>query len=222
MPSKKISELTNVTSLNSTDEIAVVQSGETKAATIQDLISALASIGISANSDGILQLLIDNDSTGSSALARVAINSGDSSIAIFAAGSAYSGTVVTGGPTGAQGVIRTLAGQPFLVATDNEARFRISQEISLADDATGTFEVGEYGLVIVTSSFGVDCRTMVFQETTSLATVSSGGATEVGAAGSNPDVDDKINVWKSSSTVLSIKNRIGSPRGFIVTVLGNL
>ena len=97
----------------------------------------------------------------------------------------------------------------------NTATFRVDQE-TLADDATGTFTVGNYALVVVTSSFNSTAMSVAFFTTTqSPVDIGSGSAVSLGT-GSNPDVDGNVNIWKSGTGELSIKNRLGSSRTFAV------
>lgn len=164
-------------------------------------------------------MIIDNDSNGTANAARLVVASGDANVALFMCGSGRTSPLVTNGPVGAQFAMRTLGAQPFIFATDNTSRARISYQIALADDATGTFDTGQFGLVVISSTFGVGMTAIVWQDGTTLRSVDAGASTSVGTAGSNPDVDGNMNIWKSAAGTLSIKNRIGSTRGFIVTVL---
>jgi len=82
-------------------------------------------IKATGNTDAVLTGLIDNESTGTAALARYAITADTVSVALYSAGTGFTGTVVTGGPTGAQGVLRVLSDAPLILAQNNTERIRI-------------------------------------------------------------------------------------------------
>lgn len=164
-------------------------------------------------------LAVSDTNSGSSTYVRLALSGGDSSASLFSAGSNYGSALVTGGPTGAQTVLRNLGAYPIIFGTDNTARSRISQEISIADDATATFPVNS-GVILITSSYGAVSTGMfyVFQNSEQ-ANIYAAANVSVGN-GSNPDVDGNANYWKSAAGTLSIKNRLGSTRSFYVTTFG--
>ena len=91
--------------------------------------------------------------------------------------------------------------------------------LDLADEATGTVTVGFRSLVFVSSTFNADANLAAFmagqQSPNFLNTL---GVFASHGDSVNPDVDGDANYWKSSDTVLSIKNRLGSTRQFFVVV----
>ena len=97
------------------------------------------------------------------------------------------------------------------------SRFSLTR-ITLADDATGTVELGtNQAFIVIVTSFNRGAAFAAF--TTSQQAwdniAAQGSTVELGTS-TNPDVDAKVNYWKSSSSVLSIKNRLGSTRNFLV------
>ncbi len=60
-----------------------------------------------------------NASNGTSNAARISFSSGDANAAFFAAGSGRTSAIVTGGPTGAQAVMRTLGAYPLIFGVSN-------------------------------------------------------------------------------------------------------
>jgi hypothetical protein len=90
---------------------------------------------------------------------------------------------------------------------------------SIADDATSTFTSPgstTFALWIVQSQYDDALSGMMFSNVQSISTVFSGGSNSQGDSGTNPDVDGNLNMWMSSSGVLSVKNRIGSTRNHTV------
>ena len=94
--------------------------------------------------------------------------------------------------------------------------------ISIADDATATFTVGVHAVVMVLTNFTetANVASMIVAQNTPLHFITLGAAASYGNS-TNPDVDGDANYWKSSSTVLSIKNRLGSTRTFTVITFIN-
>lgn len=78
------------------------------------------------NVDGAMTHTIDNDSNGIANQARVVTNSGDASAALMTGGSGRTTALVTNGPTGGQGVVRTFTAHPLLFATSNTLAMTIS------------------------------------------------------------------------------------------------
>lgn len=74
---------------------------------------------VNTTTNATLTLAVDNDSNGTANAARVSIASGDASFALFAAGSGRTSVVITNGPTGAQGVLRTLGSYPMVFGINN-------------------------------------------------------------------------------------------------------
>lgn len=79
----------------------------------------------SRNENAVSTLLLDNDSNGTGNAARWSITSGDANVALYAAGSGLTSAIVTSGPTGAQGVLRTVGNYPLVFATNNTYRWSI-------------------------------------------------------------------------------------------------
>ena len=75
----------------------------------------------SANYD----LAFINTQNGPTNSARMYISSGDAQVAYFTAGSGRTTPIVTNGPIGAQGCIRTLGQHPLVLGTSNTERVRI-------------------------------------------------------------------------------------------------
>ena len=78
-----------------------------------EFVTALGTFGMwlfTASIDGTYGVTIDNDSNAASNAARVQVISGDAAVALFAAGSGRTSPLITGGPAGAQAVLRTLGG----------------------------------------------------------------------------------------------------------------
>ena len=92
-------------------------------------------LSILGDTNGSYTALIDNDSNGTANSSRWAASSGDSNVALFVAGSGRTSTVLTGGPTGAQAVLRTLGSYPLILGTNNNAR------VTIASDGVATFAV---------------------------------------------------------------------------------
>jgi len=84
------------------------------------------SIATNATVNGSLDINLDNDSNGTGNAGRVTISSGDGNAALFVSGSGRTSTIVTGGPTGAQAVLRTLGAYPLILGTNNTARATLS------------------------------------------------------------------------------------------------
>ena len=113
--------------------------------------STTATVGtplrIEAGTNASLTLLVDNDNNGTTNSARTSWSSGDSNVALFIAGSGRTGTLVTGGVTGAHAVLRTLGNYPLLLASSNTQRMKI--------DGDGTIYHGpESALVDATHESG--------------------------------------------------------------------
>ncbi len=89
--------------------------------------------------------------------------------------------------------------------------------LSLTDDATGTVTVGNKAIVMVSSGFNENAGLAAFItfQQTPVFMHTLGTATSYGDS-ANPDVDGDANYWKSSSAVLSVKNRLGSTRTFTI------
>lgn len=115
---------------------------------------------IKATFDGAYTAVIDNDSNGTANAARWAANSGDASLSMFVAGSGRTSTIVTDGPTGAQGVIRMLGAHPLIFGTSNTARLTID------GDGVATFAVAgaTFKTSVVISGDSIAGLTMVDED----------------------------------------------------------
>ena len=84
------------------------------------------------------------------------------------------------------------------------------------DDATITFTLPRAtGMIFITANFSAYTAMILGCSGTTLNQISpDNGHVDVGLTGTNPDTDGDMNVWLSSSGVLSIKNRLGSARSF--------
>jgi hypothetical protein len=89
------------------------------------------------------------------------------------------------------------------------------QAVSIADDATATFEIKSYAMCFIISTYNRQAFAQIaFTTTQAPEDLGSGPLVSVGA--SNPDVDGNVNIWPSASGEFSIKNRLGSTRSFYV------
>lgn len=121
------------------------------------------------------------------------------------------------------------AGIPIQFGPTNTAGLRfgtsnlfVRQEVALADDATATFDVGNYTYIVVVSTFNSTANSCAFWTTTQAPLdIGSGSAVSLGT-GSNPDVDGNVNLWKSDSNTFNIRNRLGSTRNFAVLIFSAL
>lgn len=111
----------------STDEWTLANDGS-----IAHLTSATTPHSITGTNNGAYTFLLDNDSNGTGNAARVSVSSGDSNAAFFVAGSGRTSAVLTGGPTGAQSVIRNLGAYPLILGTNNTAYFQIPSDGGMA------------------------------------------------------------------------------------------
>ncbi len=92
----------------------------TTAPTIVGEISALGNVNTA------LSIVLDNDSNGTTNSARFCGSSGDAGACFFVAGSGRTSAIITGGPTGAQAVLRTLGNHPLVFGTSNTLAVTIS------------------------------------------------------------------------------------------------
>jgi hypothetical protein len=74
---------------------------------------------------GVESVNLSNTSTVSGDRMRLTISSGATSLQLYATNINEAGTVVTGGPTGAQGAILTIGAQPIVFGTNNTFRGEI-------------------------------------------------------------------------------------------------
>jgi hypothetical protein len=94
------------------------------------------------------------------------------------------------------------------------------QSVSLADDASYTFapmENGLYPVYMITSSYARTANGVFTHDTYTNAILDLTGSTSTNIAygsGSNPDTDNKLNVWVDANYCINIKNRLGSTRSF--------
>ena len=101
--------------------------------------------------------------------------------------------------------------------------FKMSR-ISLADDAIGTIAVPSLAIIFVVTSLNQTANIAFMQaaqEAPILLTAALGALADQ-LPSTNPDTDTKANYWKSTTTELSIKNRLGSTRAFNVFVFGGI
>lgn len=96
----------------------------TGAHTFRAAASPIAIGGISYT--GALTLPITNTSTVDGDTCRIVIGAGATSFAAYATNVNQSTAIVTGGPTGAQAVMRTLGAQPIVFGTNNTYRGQFS------------------------------------------------------------------------------------------------
>lgn len=120
--------------------------------------------------------------------------------------------------TGHSGTIRVPAGSGIGSSAVTASGFSI-HNLSLADDATGTVSVGTHALVMVVSNYNrtAQIASFITAQQTPVHLAALGVAASYGNS-TNPDVDGDANYWKSSTGVLSIKNRLGSSRNFMIYV----
>ena len=98
-------------------------------------------VSIVSTDTGVKTVLIDNESTGASATARLAITGDDAGVALYAAGTNKSAAIITGGPTGQQSVLRNLGSYPMSFGTANKERMRLlgTGELRLYDNGNTDF-----------------------------------------------------------------------------------
>ena len=90
--------------------------------------------------------------------------------------------------------------------------------LTLADDATGTFDIQHYATVNVVTSFSYTSDIHFKHAGQAAVSLYTGTLASLGTAGVNPDTDTHANYWMSATTTLSIKNRLGSTRTFSIFV----
>lgn len=105
----------------------------------------------------------------------------------------------------------------------NPGIFYMFEDITIGDDATATFNSPTstaHGIWIVKNSWD-DSGDGMFAQTAQSVTKWGGGANfQLGDAGTNPNVDGDVNCYMSGNYTLSIKNRTGGTRRFIVYYFG--
>lgn len=92
------------------------------------------------------------------------------------------------------------------------------QAVSLADDATATFNHGGYAICFLLDNYNGTAYAH-FGIAGANAPVDYGSGSLLSFGASNPNVDGRVNVYTSPSGTLSIKNRLGSTRSFYVFLL---
>jgi hypothetical protein len=97
---------------------------------IPDSVANTLTIGGSVA--GQITTSINNTSTANGTTARLAVSSGATSVALFAANAANTSQIVAGGPTGAQGVLRTLGAAPLVFGVNNQIIFELSGSLATA------------------------------------------------------------------------------------------
>jgi hypothetical protein len=110
-----------------------------------------------------------------------------------------------------------------LVAGADISVFQIFPYQTLADDATGTWTAPNsrgHGMWLVKQTWDDSGDGIFFYTGQNITTVHAGANCQINAS-SNPDVDGDVNIWMSSSTVMSIKNRTGVSAAFTVVNIGS-
>ena len=169
------------------------------------------------NTDAAITLTLDNDSNGASNAARWAVNSGDASAAWFVTGSGRTSVVITGGPVGAQSVLRTLGSYPLIFGTNNTYRGEISSagqwlavplasaatpDFSFTTDAnTGMYNVGADSLGLTT---GGTVRVTVVSTGVTFAPVLLGPAGAVGAPSYSFSADPNTGLYNNGADALLV------------------
>ena len=109
----------------------------------------------------------------------------------------------------------------FYLAGNTHARVK-AQKLQISDDATGVFmeaNNSSYRLHILVSTYNSTTFGIWFQTSSQAPQLISGGS-NFNLAATNPDVDTDVNVWPSSATGISVKNRMGSARWFTLYSIG--
>ncbi len=149
------------------------------------------------NVNGGLTFQIDNDSTGVSAFARTSISSGDGNVAFYVTGTAYTGTIVTNGPTGAQSVLRTLGSYPIVFGTANTDRMRVGSAggIFIREIAAAEGDIAGLGQIWVRNDTP---NTLMFTDDAGNDhDLTAGGGGDWGADGT---MDDGVDIsWANAS-----------------------
>lgn len=111
--------------------------------------------------------------------------------------------------------------RPGLIGGDDRQghAFAAPQSVTLADDASHTFEaLGNYGVGILTNNFNETTQVIFAHGTANVLEVYQAGTTSaavsVGTSNTNPNVDGDLNIWIDSSQQINIMNRLGSSRTF--------
>lgn len=92
---------------------------------------------------------------------------------------------------------------------------------TINDDATQTFVAGQsFGIWFVQSQYDDSHTGIMAVNGTSISTIFSGSNNQQGDGGVNPDIDTDTNMWMSASGTLSVKNRVGSSREYVVFFMG--
>lgn len=87
--------------------------------------------------------VVNTDTTTAGSIAELQLGGGGTGFAMFSQGAA-SAALISGGPTGAQGTLRTLGAQPIIFGTANTYRGKI--------DADGHWEIGNVAATVNSSS----------------------------------------------------------------------
>lgn len=124
-------------------------------------------------------------------------------------------------------IARTEPGDLFLLPNDAFARSGIiAAETAIAtDEATVTVDLNglDGGFVFIVASSTSAAETgnegaFFYFSGTTMIDIASGGTVWSLGSGSNPNIDNDHNVWRSADGILSIKNRRGSSRYYSVYV----
>lgn len=121
--------------------------------------------------------------------------------------------------TGLSGVIRVPDGSGMGLDAVSAKNFTMKR-VTLADDATAAVALGASNcfIIIQTTYNRTTCLAAFTTSQQSWDTIAVQGSLVSLGASSNPDVDGRMNYWKSASSTLSIKNRIGSTRSFTIFI----
>ena len=137
-----------------------------------------------ANTNGVFGQTIDNDSNGTANAARLNVISGDGSVALFAAGTGRTSAIITGGPTGAQGVLRTLGSDPLVFGTSNTQRMLIAGDGSEIDLSATLLDFN--GVVDLDGNFDADGTSIDLDGSNDLGL--HGGSADIALSGTEADI----------------------------------
>lgn len=135
------SNTTSRGSVNSTGNWAILAPSSGIALSVAGIAgTTLANFTTGTGGTSSVQVANTASADGDTARLIVSADAASTQIAVFAAPAAQSTAVVTGGPTGAQTVIRNLGAQPMLFGTNNTLRMTIASTggITLSTPTSGT------------------------------------------------------------------------------------
>jgi hypothetical protein len=148
-------------------------------------------VGGAGKTGGTLTASIQNASTTNGDTAHLTITANATQVALFAANAAQSTAVVTGGPTGAQAVLRTLGSYPLVFGTNNTYRGQIDANgawiiaapttnlsaLTVNQASGGQYAVTIQGISTAGASNGVLINAGTNASDTPFAVVNASGAT---------------------------------------------